>query len=104
MFWGRKKILLQPGDLRFVLPNGGHWESDLTIVKLICESLERSHNLQTVDGRIEATESFLESLAEELNTIGCVDCSPTLARQIWIAVADQFNRMETEFRKQLKKL
>ncbi len=104
MLWRKKKIKLQSGDLRFVLPSGEAFDCDLTIVKLICESLERRHNLQRVGNQIEASESFLESLAGELVTLGCAGCTPTLARQIWIAASEKFSQVESEFLAQLRKL
>lgn len=105
MLWRRKrKVTLQTGDLRFVLPNGAVWDCDLTVVKLACENLERNLKLQRVGDRIEANEAFLDLLTAELKSLGCVDCTPSLARQIWIASADQFSKMESQFQSQIRKL
>ncbi len=102
--WRKKKIKLQKGDLRFHTPDGEVWDCDLTLIKLLCEQLERQHKLSEVNGMIEATDMFLENLSSELQSVGCAGCTPTLARQIWIAVADQFGQVERKFRAELRKL
>jgi hypothetical protein len=102
--FGRKKIRLSNGDLRFVLPDGKNWDCDATIIKITCEILQRKHKLPTVNHRIEATDEFLVELAGELQQLGCDDCNPSLARQIWIATAERFIKMDREFKKQLRKL
>lgn len=106
MFWN-KRIRLHDGGIRFFVPGGAElvpWDCDVTILKLACESLERKHGLPEIDQRIQATELFLQELSSELGLLGCPNCSPTMARQIWIAVAEKFGQIEKTLRKEMRKL
>lgn len=110
MAWRRRRraISLDSGAITFRVPmeegEPVEWETDVTILQIIAEECERRNNLtQRQDGSLEATEGFLDDLARCLCVAGCPRHSPTLARQVWIAVAEAFAPIETDFRHKLKK-
>lgn len=110
LFWQRKTMVLQTGEIQFSVPgeNGGDdsvWESDLIVLKLIAEKLQRQHQLDSRPNKtLIATPSFLSDLSEAFISEGCPRCTPAMARQIWVAVAQNFEAFDRQFRLELGKV
>jgi hypothetical protein len=68
---------------------------DLLCVKLACEETERKHKLATdVAGNQVPTIEFLRDLSDRLIVAGIDDCTPTIAWQVWCAVANEMARLK----------
>lgn len=103
----RKKISLEPGDLCFEIPlddgTKQDWRVDLVTAKLLCETVERNHNLKLSDeGTLQPTPDFLDQLSESFVNAGCPRCTPKMAHNAWLAINRQFIRMEIKFRRQMR--
>lgn len=109
MLWTRqhtRSIRLDSGEITFTIrieEKTRTWTADCVQLKLIAESLQEQHGLKSVNGVFQPTPEFLEALSREYGLAGCQGCTPTVARQIWIATADRFAKLESEFRRSLAK-
>lgn len=92
-------INLSSGTLAFnVVDTKGNkiWEAELDAfeLRLLCEELERKHQLETKDGKLVASRNFLREVADELKQMGVVDCTVSLAYQLWCASSAEVNRVK----------
>jgi hypothetical protein len=104
----RRVIHLQSGSVRFVIPidenETKNWDTDLLILKLLIEELEQKHQLtKRDDGTFETNTNFLAELSTTMERQGCPRCTPTMARQVWLSVTEQFAILEQRFRIELAK-
>ena len=106
MFWRKKIVKLQTGKIEFELGDGETWETDLIVIKLLAEDLQRIHQLQTRpdNGTVIATGAFLEELAAAYRSQGCEGCTAAMARQIWITAGYHFKKFNAKFSKELRKV
>lgn len=101
----RRKIKLDSGEIRFRLPGDRQWVSDVTVLKITTEEFESKHALRPDEsGMTQPTIGFLVDLAEAFEQLGCVDCTPGMAQQIWAATVDQFSKMQKTMASRLKKV
>ena len=107
LFGGRtnKKLRLDAGLLSFVIKQDDKtltFEIDLIKLKMMIESLEKSHGLQpNEDDEFIATNEFIGALIESLSSLGCPVVSETIARQIWVTTAEAFASEEAKFKRRL---
>lgn len=110
MWWTRQRhIELDSGRLAFAVhlpgePDPKIWNVDLVTLRLAAETLEREHELDTVDGVIYGTPAFFEALCDRYLELGAPACDVSQARGIWIAVNQRFNAQESRLAAQIAKL
>lgn len=107
--WWNQRVRLASGDVEFAVGcrdgNDSTWRSDLVVLKIIAEELESKHQIQKQsDGTLAATPEFLTELAAAYKQQGCPDCTPAMAKQIWVVVAMRFYRLDSDFQRQLEKV
>lgn len=91
-------ILLDDGSLEFrVRHRNGDEQTisiDLLVLKLLCEECEEQHHLQVINGTTKPTPAFLMDLAGRLHNSGVLNCTPSLAWQLWFASIEQMNALK----------
>jgi len=107
--WWKQRVRLATGEIEFTVPTSETdtevWRSDLITLKIVAEEQEALHEIKRQsDGTLAATPLFLEKLSLHYEALGCPKCTPTMARQIWIVVAERFIVFESEFQTQLTKV
>lgn len=105
-------IELTTGTLEFAikLSDGSvvDWQTDLVELKLISESFEGQHALQSVvdeDGNkfLVPTAEFLRDLAKAYSEMGCPVENVTAAKTVWHVVNARFNNYFTDIQTQVTK-
>lgn len=92
--------VLDDGLLRFKIRNSATGEQtehaiDVLLLRLTCEECETTHRLQTNDsGAYIATAAFLTDLAAKLESQGVTGCTPSVARQLWVAGAARLDELQ----------
>ena len=106
----KRKLKLTNGQLLFRIPCLEEsekyltWDIDLVTLKLTIEELQQKHSLTlSEEGQYIATGIFLDELVQVLSSLGCSNCTVSIARQIWITTADTFEAEELRFKIRLAK-
>lgn len=92
--------VLDDGLLRFKIRNSATGEEaehaiDVLLLRLTCEECEISHRLQANEaGQYLATAAFLTDLAARLEAQGVAGCTPSVARQLWVAGAARLDELQ----------
>ena len=90
--------VLSDGMLQFTIRRNGEPDASVTLdlleLKLACESCEKKHKLEVVDGKLVGTVPFFRDLATALTECGLERCTSALAWQVWVAVATQFRELK----------
>ena len=90
--------LLDDGQLKFRvrLPDGteGVQAVDILTLKLFCERKEAEHNLETAEGRLIATDTFMDDLAAGLSELGLTGLTRSQAWKVWVASSDAMVRLK----------
>jgi hypothetical protein len=89
-------IEIYDGNLTFEVTRDGEkslWEVDLLELKLAAEALEQKHKLAKVGGCYVPTAEFLKELSAAYVALGCPECRPAQAQQVWIVASNKFLQM-----------
>lgn len=81
------------------------YDTDLMLVKLICERMVSQHKLQVdADDCFIATPEFLVGLAKGLASIGLIGISPNSSYQVWVIATEMMALLKKSMNEQLKSL